>query len=98
MHVFNMNQNTDSSDLLGGFNPVDIKFLLRPVYELFLSVFKTEFKKPEKNKRFLELTQKTYEDNKVKEFIQCLNHGLEAVKAKKNPSISSDLARLESMI
>lgn len=24
LHVFNMNQNTDSSDLLGGFKPVDL--------------------------------------------------------------------------
>ena len=44
LHVFNMNQNTDSSDLLGGFKPVDIKFLLRPAYELFLSLFKSLFK------------------------------------------------------
>ena len=36
LHVFNMNQNTDSSDLLGGFKPVDLKFLLKPLYELFL--------------------------------------------------------------
>ena len=56
MHVFNMNQNTDSSDLLGGFKPVDIRYLLKPLYELFLTVFKTEFKKLEKNKKFLDLT------------------------------------------
>ena len=44
LHVFNMNRNTDSSDLLGGFKPVDIKFLLRPIYEKFLSLFKFLFK------------------------------------------------------
>ena len=44
LHVFNMNQNTDASDLLGGFKPVDIKFLLRPVSELFLKEFKGAFK------------------------------------------------------
>ena len=31
LHVFNMNQNTDSSDLLGGFKPVEVKYLLKPV-------------------------------------------------------------------
>lgn len=36
LHVFNMNQNTDSSDLLGGFKPVDLKYLLKPLYEQFL--------------------------------------------------------------
>jgi midasin len=39
MHVFNLNQNTDSADLLGGFKPVDIKYLLKPVYERFLVLF-----------------------------------------------------------
>ena len=84
MHVFNMNQNTDSSDLLGGFKPVDLKFLLRPIYERFLSVFKAEFKNLEKNKKFLDLTQKCYEENRVKELLQCLNHGVSAVRGKKN--------------
>jgi midasin len=84
LHVFNMNQNTDSSDLLGGFKPVDLKFLLKPLYELFLSVFKAEFKNLEKNKKFLDLTQKCYEENKVREFLQCLNHGISAVRGKKN--------------
>ena len=69
LHVFNMNQNTDSSDLLGGFKPVDLKFLLKPLYESFLSLFKSEFKNLEKNKKFLDLTQKCYEENRVKEFL-----------------------------
>jgi len=79
-----MNQNTDSSDLLGGFKPVDIRYLLKPLYEQFLHVFKTEFKKLDKNKKFLDLTQKCYEENRVKEFLQCLNHGLNAIKGNKN--------------
>ena len=68
LHVFNMNQNTDSSDLLGGFKPVDIKFLLRPVYELFLTLFRTAFKSG-KNQEYLDLVQKCYEGNQVREFI-----------------------------
>ena len=91
LHVFNMNQNTDSSDLLGGFKPVDLKFLLKPLYELFLSVFKAEFKNLEKNKKFLDLTQKCYEENKVREFLQCLNHGLSAVRGKKNFQVTKDV-------
>ena len=55
MYVFNMNQNIDVSDLLGGFKPVDIKYLLRPVYELFLKKFKGAFKSS-KNQDFLDLT------------------------------------------
>ena len=39
LHVFNMNQNTDSADLLGGFKSVDLNYLLKPVYGTFLEVF-----------------------------------------------------------
>jgi len=53
---------------------VDIKFLLKPAYELFLSLFKRLFKS-DKNQKFLDLTQKCYEENQFKEFIQCLIHG-----------------------
>lgn len=76
-----MNQNTDSSDLLGGFKPVDLKFLLKPTYELFLNLFNTLFE-PSKNRDFLDVTQKCYEGNQFKEFLQCINHGLTSIRAK----------------
>jgi midasin len=63
-----MNQNTDSSDLLGGFKPVDLKYLLKPIYEQFLSVFLELFQRTPNNQKYLDLTQKCFEDNKVKEF------------------------------
>ena len=63
-----MNQNTDSSDLLGGFKPVDLKYLLKPIYEQFLSVFLELFQRTLNNQKYLDLTQKCFEDNKVKEF------------------------------
>lgn len=99
LHVFNMNQNTDSSDLLGGFKPVDIRYLLKPLYEHFLTVFKAEFKKLEKNKKYLDLTQKCYEENRVKEFLQCLNHGMSAIKSNKSRTATQEeLAALEFQI
>lgn len=55
-----MNQNTDSADLMGGFKPVDLKYLLKPIYELFLSVFTTMFQKTPNNTKYLDLTQKCY--------------------------------------
>ena len=64
---------------------MDIKFLLKPAYELFLSLFKRLFKS-DKNEKFLDLTQKCYEENQFKEFIQCLSHGLSSVKSKKGPN------------
>ena len=70
MHVFNMNQNTDSADLLGGFKSVDLKYLLTPVYRLFLEVFCALLNKEGANNvKFLALMQRTFENNQVKEFI-----------------------------
>eukprot|EP00347_Sterkiella_histriomuscorum_P024492 403330924 len=82
IHIFNMNQNTDSADLLGGFKPVDLKFLLKPIYEKFLYVFRSIFKS-DKNQKFLDLAQKCYEENRVKDFLQCLNHGLQSISGSK---------------
>jgi len=96
LHVFNMNQNTDSADLLGGFKPVDIKFLLKPTYEYFLGLFKKAFKS-DKNQKFLDLMQKCYEENQIKEFIQCLSHGLTSLKAKKGLDLERT-KQLETMI
>ena len=96
LHIFNMNQNTDSADLLGGFKPVDVKFLLKPVYEFFLSIFRKLFKSG-KNQKFLDLTQNCYEQNQVKEFIQCLTHGLGSIKSKKG-ALEEDVQKLERQI
>tara|TARA_B110000285_G_scaffold231311_1_gene299734 strand:+ start:88 stop:975 length:888 start_codon:yes stop_codon:yes gene_type:complete len=99
LHVFNLNQNTDSSDLLGGFKPVDVKFLLKPVYELFLALFRKLFKAG-KNQKFLDLAQTCYEGNQVKEFIECLNHGLFSIKSKKSAKDEdkAQTQRLEKML
>jgi len=43
--------------------------------------------KSSKNQKFLDLTQKCFEENQVKEFIQCLAHGLQSIKSKKEASV-----------
>ena len=97
LHVFNMNQNTDSADLLGGFKPVDIKFLLKPVYEQFLGLFRMAFKS-DKNQKFLDLLQKCYEENQIREFIQCLGHGLASLQGKSKGVDQEKMKVLETMI
>ena len=55
LHVLNMNQNTDSADLLGGFKSVDLKYLLTPVYKVFLELFSQVLNtKAENNQKFLQ--------------------------------------------
>lgn len=41
--VINMNQQSDSADLLGGYKPVDMKFIITPIKTEFLETFKSYF-------------------------------------------------------
>ena len=83
LHVFNMNQNTDSADLLGGFKSVDLKYLLKPVYKDFRRTFMELLPADSaNNKKFLDLIQMCYQGNRIKDFIQCLNHGMKTLQKK----------------
>jgi midasin (ATPase involved in ribosome maturation) len=66
---------------LGGFKPVDIKYIMRPLYELFLSTFKSLYN-VEKNQKFLDTMHKCYSENKMKDFILCIKHGLQYIAQK----------------
>lgn len=83
---------------MGGFKPVDLKYLLKPIYELFLFVFSELFQKTQNNTKFLDLTQKCYQANRVKEFLQCIQHGLASIRAKNDDRFVSDLSKLESQL
>lgn len=60
LHVFNMSQQSDSSDLLGGFKPLDIRtHLVLPIKELFDWCFKMSFS-VSKNTKFIEAVKKAF--------------------------------------
>ncbi|XP_041985023.1 midasin [Aricia agestis] len=50
--VINMNQQSDSADLLGGYKPVHLKYIIQPIKNEFLDMFKS-FYNVEKNQKFL---------------------------------------------
>ena len=104
LHVLNMNQNTDSADLLGGFKPVDATFLLKPVYERFLHLFRTLIPSQSANNvKFLDLIQKCFSQKKVREFVQCLSHGFKSIqgkikKSKQEEPLLAEITKLEHQI
>lgn len=61
--VINMNQQSDSADLLGGFKPVDLKLIIAPLKKEFESVFRDYFD-TESNREFL--SKVTFAFNKQK--------------------------------
>ena len=84
---------------MGGFKPVDLKYLLKPIYETFLSIFLELFEKTANNQRFLDVAQKCFENNKVKEFCQCMQHGLTSImKQKKDILMKGRVELLERSI
>lgn len=50
--VLNMNQQSDSVDLIGGYKPVELKIIIKPIREEFESLFRAEFN-IEQNTKFL---------------------------------------------
>lgn len=50
--VLNMNQQSDSVDLIGGYKPVELKMIIRPIREEFESLFRAEFN-VQQNTKFL---------------------------------------------
>lgn len=50
--VLNMNQQSDSVDLIGGYKPVELKFIIKPIREQFENLFRAEFD-IEQNTKFL---------------------------------------------
>ncbi|XP_063830768.1 midasin-like [Ostrinia nubilalis] len=58
--VINMNQQSDSADLLGGYKPVDMKYVIRPIINEFDGLFRS-FYNVEKNQKFLGHIETCYE-------------------------------------
>lgn len=50
--VLNMSQQSDSVDLIGGYKPMELKIIMKPIRDKFESLFRAEFD-VEKNAKFL---------------------------------------------
>lgn len=61
--IINMNQQSESVDLLGGYKPVDLKFLISPILKEFEELFHIYFK-VEPNRQYLESITLCYEQQR----------------------------------
>ncbi|PIK42632.1 hypothetical protein BSL78_20512 [Apostichopus japonicus] len=89
LKVINMNQQSDSTDLLGGYKPVDIRRLVAPVREKFEQIFVKTFSRKQ-NLKFLGHIQKSFHGHQWQNLLKLMNHSTGAAvkkqKAIKNPS------------
>ena len=87
--VINMNQQSDSADLLGGFKPVDMKFIMGPVKMEFEDVFCSYFNS-EHNKKFLSNINYCYNTQRYYDLVKLMKKSYEAAMERlKNISYKS---------
>ena len=85
--VINMNQQSDSKDLLGGYKPVDIKIMIRPIKNEFIRLYnsKNSTKKLYSIKNVTKVTNELYNEGRWLEMLKAMK------KITKNcPEFSDD--------
>ncbi|KAB7497678.1 Midasin, partial [Armadillidium nasatum] len=87
--VINMNQQSDSSDLLGGFKPVEIRTVVAPLKSDFEILFASTFS-TKKNSKFLNHIMLTYSRQKWDQFFALMGHS----KVKGIEKLSEELKEL----
>lgn len=75
--VINMNQQSDSADLLGGFKPIDTKLAISPIKNEFETIFK-EFFNVEQNKKYLQNVNYCFNEQKWTFLIKLMKKSYEA--------------------
>ncbi|KAG9286447.1 hypothetical protein G9A89_014613, partial [Geosiphon pyriformis] len=81
--VLNLSQQSDSSDLLGGFKPIDIKVLATPLKDEFDTLFERTFS-VKRNPKFLDLVRKTFVSKKYDKFASLLQKSVKMAEERFN--------------
>ena len=68
--VLNLSLQTDSTDLLGGYKPLEIKHVARGVYDAFVDLFVSNFSRSQ-NAQFLRFVLNAFEKGDWKKLAQC---------------------------
>ena len=81
LRVVNMNQQSDSADLLGGFKPVSLQRSLHKLREMFTSLFCETFS-TSNNAKFLGHLDTCFNDRRWSDALQLMSHTLKAAMNK----------------
>ncbi|VDP85277.1 unnamed protein product [Echinostoma caproni] len=88
LRVINLNQQSDSVDLMGGFKPVDTRALIRPLREQFESLFFRTFK-TDTNLAFLGHINTCFNENRWRDLLTLMRHPTQMAIAKWNQAQSA---------
>ena len=85
--VQNLSLQTDSTDLLGGYRPLEIRQIARQVYMQFVDLFCSTFSRKQ-NSDFLDFSALVHKNSQWKKLSQCFQRasklGVEKVKERKS--------------
>lgn len=87
--VQNLNIQSDSSDLVGGFKPVEIHLLARPLYMSFVDLFTTTFSQ-KSNANFLNLVRVAFEHKDWKKMVKGMQKAIQMANTKLNNDTDGD--------
>uniref|UniRef100_A0A665VA47 Midasin n=1 Tax=Echeneis naucrates TaxID=173247 RepID=A0A665VA47_ECHNA len=73
LHVVNMNQQSDTADLLGGYKPVDHKQILLPLREAFEDLFSQTYSRKQ-NLTFLGHVQTCFRGKRWQDLLKLMDH------------------------
>nr|CAJ2472382.1 unnamed protein product [Leishmania braziliensis] len=91
--VHNLNQQTDTSDFMGGWKPLDVGVTVRDLYSGFTELFATCFN-VEKNAQFLNILQRSINDRKWERALNQIIKGCTSFK-EKNAKVVYDAPLLQ---
>ncbi|KAI5703701.1 hypothetical protein M8J75_015055 [Diaphorina citri] len=87
--VINMNQQSDSTDLLGGFKPIDFKLKMKPLRDSFESLFRKTFPM-QKNKTFMTKLSEYFSQSNWKVLLSLMINVAESAQQKLLTESSDD--------
>nr|XP_057921265.1 midasin [Doryrhamphus excisus] len=83
--VVNMNQQSDTADLLGGYKPVDHKQILLPLREAFEDLFSQTYSRTQ-NLTFLGHVQTCFREKRWHDLLKLMDHVCKDALTKDNPN------------
>ena len=89
--VINMSQQSDSSDLMGGFKPVDVRMLAEPMLDAFEDLFRKTFSMKQKsNKEFLAKARQCFAQRQWGKLIKGFERSVASVIARFDGAAAAD--------
>ena len=93
----NLNQQTESSDLLGGFKPVDFEHFVIPVRQEFEALFQATFS-PKDNVKFLSHLSRCFAAKRWEDLIQLMVHASRGALKKVGQENGSKWRRMQDTL